>query len=554
MTEAAGQCGVPVPDCTSRRLGRWLHELTARFGARAALDAAPGSAGAERLSFADLERRSAAIGAGFQRLGLRPGDSIAVWLPNRPLWMVVHFAAARAGLLTIPINTWCRESEVAHLTSLSGCRAIVIDSLFRDIDFDGILKNALGALDAQAEPRLRWIIDVAERRGDAPAQTGLQRLCLRDMESGASDRTPDVAPENRVMIAFSTSGTTSLPKLAVHREGVLLEHARAVAAAAQMTDADVVLGVLPPCGAYGYTLLLAALTVGARCLLVEQFDAQRIVELIDTQQITALAVTEPILRKLLDQAQASPATLRSLRIVFSAGATLQEVVDRAKTEFGFRVSNVYGSSEVLALAAFWDFERASNLCGTAGGRLVSDAMRVRCVDAAGHPVERGQHGELQFAGPILTCGYLANDAATRSAFSEDGWFKSKDLGSVSDAGGREFHYVSRLDDAIRLKGFLVSPGEIESMLQTHPAVAAAQVVGVPERGGEELAAAFVTLHAGARVDPEHLRDHCRARMASYKVPALLEIVERFPTTLSANGDKVMKNKLRDMARAMVMHE
>jgi fatty-acyl-CoA synthase len=246
--------------------------------------------------------------------------------------------------------------------------------------------------------------------------------------------------------------------------------------------------------------------------------------------------------------------LRSLRVVFSAGATLQEVVDRAKADFGFRVSNVYGSSEVLALAAFWDFERASTLCGTAGGRLVSDAMRVRCVDAEGHRVGRGQPGELQFAGPLLTCGYLANDAATRSAFSEDGWFKSKDLGSVSDADGREFHYVSRLDDAIRLKGFLVSPGEIESMLQTHPAVAAAQVVGVPQRGGEELAAAFVTLHAGASVDPEHLRDHCRARMASYKVPALLEIVERFPTTLSANGDKVMKNRLRDMARAMVTHE
>ncbi len=468
--------------------------------------------------------------------------------------MAVHFAAARVGLLTIPINTWCRESEVAHLTSLGGCRAILIDSMFREIDFDGILKQALGALQAHAEPPLRWVIDVAERQDDLPAQTGLQRLRLRDVESGASARTPDGGPENRAMIAFSTSGTTSLPKLAVHREGVLLEHARAVAAAAQMTDADVVLGVLPPCGAYGYGLLLAALTAGAGAVLVEQFDAQRIVDLIETQQITTLAVTEPILRRLLDQAQASPAALRSLRVVFSAGATLQEVVDRAKTEFGFRVTNVYGSSEVLALAAFWDFERASNLCGMAGGRLVSEAMRVRCVDATGHPVGRGQPGELQFAGPILTCGYLGNDTATRSAFSQDGWFKSKDLGSVCDAGGREFHYVSRLDDAIRLKGFLVSPGEIEAMLQTHPAVAAAQVVGVPERGGEELAAAFVTLHAGARVDPEHLREHCRARMASYKVPALLEIVERFPTTLSANGDKVMKTKLRDMAKAMVMHE
>jgi len=352
------------------------------------------------------------------------------------------------------------------------------------------------------------------------------------------------------MIAFSTSGTTSAPKLAVHRESALLAHAQAVARNARMTSADVVLGALPPCGAYGYVLLMAALAVGARAVMCEEFDMERALELIESEQVTMLAVTEPLIRRLLDHPRASREGLRSLRLVFSAGGTLQPVVARAEKEFGFRVSNVYGSSEVLALAAFWDFSVDCPARAAAGGRLTSDGMRVRTVDAAGNPQPHNREGELQFSGPIMTTGYLANQQATRNAFAADGWFSSQDLGRVTDEGGTEFLYIARLNDAIRLKGFLVSPGEIEAMLQTHPAVKAAQVVGIPDEAGEELAAAFVVLNDGCAVDAAALRDHCRGRMASYKVPALLEVVAAFPMTRSANGDKVIKNRLRDIARGI----
>jgi fatty-acyl-CoA synthase len=504
----------------------------------------------EPLTYVDIERRSARLAQGLSRLGFCPGESVAVWLPNRPSWMLVHLAAARLGLLTVPVNTWCRESEVSHLLALGNCRAIVLDSAFRGIDFTGILNASIDAMRGQGNDSLRWVIDAAAEPSSAPAHGSLQRLRLSDLEATEDFGQQRWTGENASMIAFSTSGTTSAPKLAVHRDTALLAHAQAVAGNARMTSADTVLAVLPPCGAYGYGLLMAALSVGARAILCEEFEMDRALELIESEQVTMLAVTEPLIRRLLDHPRASPQTLRSLRLVFSAGGTLQAVVERAEAQFGFRVSNVYGSSELLALAAFWDFDVDCQGRSAAGGRLTSGGMRVRAIDTAGQPLPRGREGELQFSGPVLTTGYLKDEKATRSAFSEDGWFSSQDLGQITNDEGTEFLYIARLNDAIRLKGFLVSPGEIEAMLQSHPMVKVAQVVGIPEEAGEEIAAAFVILNDNCGVEAQALRDYCRNKMASYKVPALLEIVTAFPMTRSANGDKVMKNKLREIAKGI----
>lgn len=529
-------------------LEAWLCERAVGYGNRPALESASLPV-ASSLSFKRLEEDSARLSAGMQGLGLRRGDAIAIWLPNRPVWMLVHFAAARLGLLTIPLNTWYRESEVAHFMGLAGCRALFVDRSFRGIDFTSILTGALQTIGSRGH--LEWLVDVGpEDAASLPA--ALRRVPFADLLAMASARDLGRCGGNERMIAYSTSGTTGLSKLAVHREGALLSHAAAVADKAGMTKDDVVLGALPPCGAYGYTLLLAAMTAGARSIVIDEFDLDRVVALIAAERVTMLALTEPIMRRLLDHPQASPQAFASLRLVFSAGGTLQDVVERAEREFGFRLTNVYGSSEVLALAAFWDEGRDASARSAAGGLLTSAGMKVRCVDADGASLPVGKEGELQFSGPIVTGGYLANEEANRKAFTADGWFRSGDLGSVADEQGSAFHYMARMNDALRIKGFLVAPGEIEQMLQQHPAVLAAQVVGIPDGLGEELAAAFVVVREGMQVSTDELRRFCRERMASYKTPALLEIIDGFPVTRSANGDKVMKNKLREMAKARHM--
>lgn len=511
----------------------WLREI----GARGEQVALVGSSSA--LTFRALDESSARLATGLAQFGLAAGDCIALWLPNTPDWMVAHFAAARAGLTTIPVNTWARAAELEHLLRVANCRAIIIDSAFRGIDFDAMLATARRALASGGESTLRHVIDLSV--------PGAGAIAWSDLGAAAPIR-QDEAVNNGAMITFATSGTTSGPKLAVHSAASLIAHAQAVVKGAAMSPADVVLCALPPCGAYGHGLILASLASGARALLSTAFDPDEIIRQIAVEGVTMLALTEPLLRRLLDHPDAQPESLASLRLVFSAGGTLDEVVRKAEIRFGFRVTNVYGSSEVLALASFWGDESDAPTRSAAGGVLVDPDMRVRTVGPSGETLPVGVSGELQFRGPTLLSEYLGDAAATGRAFTADGWFVSQDIGTVLDDAGTSFHYVARSNDALRLKGFLVNPGEIEATLQAHPQVAIAQVVGIPDPQGEDVAVAFVIPNAGDTPTEAELRAHCRTAMASYKTPAIIRIVETFPTTRSANGDKVVKQELRAMAR------
>ncbi len=525
----------------------WLQHIAEHHGELPALVAGSGSNSLwNQFSFAELHQRSAALARGLYRLGLRRGDALAIWLPNRPEWMLLHFAAARLGLLSIPINTWCRESEVAHFLAISGCKAIALAPGFKGIDFASILSAALRSTKAKGIDNLRWMIDGGGSENANIA--GVECVPLAELLDESADNVD--AAENTSVITYSTSGTTAAPKLAVHGEHSLVSHAVAVARESCMTGSDVVLGALPPCGAYGYGIIMAGLSAGARVVLCEEFNLDDVMKLIAAERVTVLALTEPLLRRMLDHPDASRSTFQTLRIAFSAGGTLQPVVTQAASEFGFRISNVYGSSEVLALASFWPLDADIEQRSLGGGYLASSGMRVRAVDSAGNVLPKTVKGELQFSGPTLSVRYLNNEAATHSAFSEDGWFRSKDLGYVLDEEGRQFVYISRMDDAIRIAGFLVSPSEIEDMLQSHPEVLSAQVVGIPDGKGEELAAAFVITQVGAQLQAAALREYCKQRMASYKVPTIVHEVSEYPVTKSANGDKVMKNRLREMAKGI----
>ncbi len=527
-------------------ISSWLDRIGSEQGERKALVTASGNGLGKQISFGELCHRAQRISAGFAKLGLRAGDALAIWLPNNIDWMLTHFAAARLGLRTIPINTWNKEAELTHLLSISSAKALVLDSSFAFADVAVTLaavRNVLGD-----SFTVQWVIDVADN-----SEPSNDVIDLASIEASPGEA-PEATDVNDAVIAYSTSGTTSLPKLAQHSEKNILDHARAVVRRAGLGRNDVVLCALPPCGAYGYGLIMAALECGARAIQCPVFSVDLAVRLIAEEGVTVMALTEPLMRDLLDHSKASEHNYRNLRIVFSAGATLEPVVRRAQRDFGFSLTNVYGSSEVLALAAFWDCGMDIAERSAAGGRLVNESMRVRAVGQTGKVLPPGEQGELQFKGPCITSGYLGNSDATDAAFTSDGWFHSQDLGQIEDETGSSFRYVARMNDALRVKGFLVNPGEIEMMLQTHPAVSAAQVVGVSDGKGEESAVGFVTLADQASATGEELRAFCKANMAAFKTPALIAVMKEFPVTRSANGDKVKKNQLRELAKGMMHNE
>ena len=167
---------------------------------------------------------------------------------------------------------------------------------------------------------------------------------------------------------------------------------------------------------------------------------------------------------------------------------------------------------------------------------------------SGEILAPGEQGELELRGASMMKEYFGNPAATREAFTEDGYLRSGDMGTTTDDGG--FVFLSRMGDVLRLGGFLVAPAEIEACLATHVSVDGSQVVDVTTPEGPR-AVGFVTLAAGAELDEDLLREHCRAGLARFKVPSRVFAVDEFPTTLSANGTKIQRTRLRDMAQAAI---
>jgi fatty-acyl-CoA synthase len=347
------------------------------------------------------------------------------------------------------------------------------------------------------------------------------------------------------LTVFGTSGTTSFPKLAAHDQRTIVRHAYNAARAAHLGKTDRTLGHLPFCGTFGFVAVLATLAAGGRVVAMQVYTPAKAIDAIRDSGVTYLATTEAILRGLFAADDVTSDALRSWTKGIVGGVTVRDLVEQAEREFDIALVNVYGSSELNAYTATWDPWDPIDVRSICGGRLVGEGMSVRVVDPQnGAAVKAGSFGELQFSGYNVTRGYLSNDAATRAAMTADGWYRSNDWGRLLE-DGNAFEYQSRLDDTLRLRGYLVSPAEIEELLATHHGIAEAQVVGVhQEQGGEDRAVAFVRLTPGAEIQSDEIRQYCKSRAASWKVPDLIVQVAEFPMTASANGDKVQKNKLR----------
>jgi fatty-acyl-CoA synthase len=241
-------------------------------------------------------------------------------------------------------------------------------------------------------------------------------------------------------------------------------------------------------------------------------------------------------------------TVRRGGIADFAGRS-REFVAWARDVWGAEIGGVYGSSELFALTAIRSPGGTPEEFAVGGGELVSDAISYRVVDPEdGTPRPDGEVGELQFRGYDVLDAYIGTPELLAEATTADGWFRSGDLGSA--AGPASFDYRCRNSDALRLRGFLVEPEEIERFLASHPAVETARVVGA-DGGQGSVAIAFVTLRPGAGAESEELLDFCRAELAPYKVPSRLVVLDEFPLTSGTNGAKIRTTELRRRAAAML---
>jgi fatty-acyl-CoA synthase len=483
-----------------------------------------------------FQRRVLRAAAGLRKAGVGAGARVALWLPNSAGYLAAIFACARLGALAVHINTRFRAAEVGSLLHRSRAVSMVMDLDFAPVDFPAILAS----LPIEDRAHLRSVLALSAPVG-VTSVAGLPVLPFEGLETEAG---PDAATPEAPCRTFTTSGTTRGPKLVLHDQQAIAGHGVDVARRIGLEARDaVLLGAMPFCGTFGNAAAMAAIAGGAHIVCLAQFDAVRAAALIREHLVTHLVGGDDMFGRIA--AASRGRAFGSVRFSgFAAFHSTAASSIAAAEAAGLRPHGLYGSSEVQAL--FSIAEADTRLLG--GGVPVSGRARIAVRDPeTGAALTEGMPGELWIDAPSRFVGYLENPAATERAIGTDGMFRTGDLGRLDGAG---FIYEARLGDAMRLGGYLVSPEEIEAVIQALPGVAAVQVVAAA-RSGDPVPVAFVQLHEGATVEEGALRAQCSERLARFKVPERIVIVDQFPVADSPNGPKVQRVKLREMAESLL---
>jgi fatty-acyl-CoA synthase len=484
--------------------------------------------GSLRLNRAELRQAALRAALHLHELGLRRGDTLALWLPNGAAWLQLLLACSELGVLVVPISTRYKPAEVKHLLEVSRARMLVVPRHFLDQDYAA----QAHALQAGLET-LEQVLVIEEPSRVLPLP---QTHSVPTAEGQADD----------LLCCFSTSGTTGFPKLAAHGHHSIARHAWHVARAFGLGPTDAMLCALPFYGVFGFMTVLATLAGGAACVLQPVFDASEAAQWVVKHRITHAVGSDSMFAPMLDQSGIDWTSLR--HIIQADFVGLAADVTERGARLGISCSGTYGSSELYALMSLHDWSAPTAQRALAGGLPLDPQIEVRVVDPEdGRVLPDGEPGELQVRGPNVLARYLHNPEATSQAFTPDGWFRTGDLATRQGLG---FTYLARMGDSLRLRGYLVNPSEIENALMAHAAVSGAQVVGVKIPGQGDVAVAYVTLQAD---DPGEatLQAHCKAQLANYKIPQRVVVVDEFPIVNGPNGGKIQKRVLREWARELL---
>ncbi|WP_159079023.1 AMP-binding protein [Orrella marina] len=489
----------------------------------------------ETVTRAGLARASDRMAGYLKSRGVERGDTICVWLPDGGVWLQLLFACARLGVLMVPVSTRLRHDEALHIVKTAQGKLIFVQPEFVGYDY--------GAVARQIQSEVQSVQDVVDVFNPA----GL-------FDTG--DVTPVCADEGELtdlLCTFSTSGTTGNPKLATHTQYGILRHAYEVARFSDVVPGDSSLCAVPLYGVLGFMQALSALAGAGQCVFMQTFNLERAAELVEQHRATHFYGGEGLFDDLISVPGKDPRSFKVAGFAEFNGRGL-EVTEKARRLYGIRMIALYGSSECFSIMAGQSREQDDAARAVPGGKPICRDIEFRVADLeTGETLPKDQRGELQFRGYNVMAGYLNNPDATSDAFTEDGWFRSGDLGYVY---ADRFSYVARIKDTMRLRGYLVDPVEIEEFLFKLDGVKDAQVVAYRHPGKGDMAVAFVRKLASGNA-PDHvteqwLYEQCRAGLANYKVPSHFVFVGDYPRKEGPNGLKILKNKIRDMAQEIVM--
>ncbi len=487
--------------------------------------------GEGQYTFAQVLAEAEALSASMQDRGLRSGDVVAFQVPNWREAAVINLAAALSGLVVNPIVPIYRDAEVTMMLGDCRARAIFVPEVWRKVDYAAMARRC-----QQSLPDLAHVFTV---RGDGPDDFAALVAAGRGVPFDA----PEVDPLGVKMVLY-TSGTTGRPKGVLHSHCTL---AHIVAASGRhwgLAEGEATLMPSPVTHVSGYANgLEAPFICGIRSVLMEAWNADEALALIEQHDLVGTVAATPFLVELAAAARAAGTGLPSFRFFACGGAAVPaDLIPAANAAFeNCRAFRVFGASEVPLVTFGWP--RDESLAATTDGEVVD--YEVRIVDHEDHALPRGVEGEILARGPGMMMGY-ADAAQTAEAITPDGFFRTGDLGVLDDSGAVTI--TGRKKDLIIRGGENISAKEIEDVLHTHPAVKEAAIVAMPhERLGEGVCA-YVIL-AGEAGSGDLVAHVSASGLARQKIPERFEFVSDFPRTASG---KVRKDMLRAMVRAALL--
>jgi fatty-acyl-CoA synthase len=513
-------------------IGANLDRTVTRFGDREALVSC---AQGRRYSYADLGAAVDELARALMAAGVRAGDRIGIWSPNCAEWTLVQYATAKVGAILVNVNPAYRTGELEYALAQSGCRMLIAAPAFKTSDYRAMITEVSGRL-----PALARVVFL-----DGPDWDELIAQATDVTEDELRTRSAGLTPDDPINIQY-TSGTTGFPKGATLTHRNILNNGYFVGEGCRYTEADRVCIPVPFYHCFGMVMgNLGATTHGCAMVIpAPAFDPEATLAACAQERCTSLYGVPTMFIAQLDHPRFGDFDLGSLRTGIMAGSPCPaEVMKRVMQLMHMsEVGICYGMTETSPVSTQTAFDDpVAKRVGTVG--RVHPHVEVKVVDpGTGATVPRDVSGELCTRGYSVMAGYWEDAERTAETIDSDGWMHTGDLATMDVDG--YLSIVGRIKDMVIRGGENVYPREVEEFLYAHPDIADVQVIGVPDqRYGEELMA-WVISRGGATLDADAVRAFCRGRIAHYKVPRYVKLVDGFPMTVTG---KVQKFRMREQA-------